>query len=279
MDGQKEFHVNRESIRPLLGSEDTQIIFQRHCNYDRVQGGLIEESIETQKDVIRSFIEHIKESLSLEELKDTYFLFAASNTESSNGFKRCVETTDIAMHMIEEFLRQNGISSSNIININESANYNGVHQDRHLTEPKMFTDNTGYLDFLKEKHDGITRDFWIDFEEDLSKDIREQLNAEGPDEIVKRSERYIQVLQRYSSLFHEKKPNSRLIIWSGTHYDVISPLVKQRILNYEKSDIVGVDYCGGISLLLKPDGSITANVNGVNCPFDLQDNLQPQRHF
>lgn len=97
--------------------------------------------------------------------------------------------------------------------------------------------------------------------------------------MVDRGVRYVNILQRYSKFFHKKTPNSRLIIWDGTHYDLISPLLKQRVLYYDKSDVVNVNYCGGISFLVDRANVITVNVKGVNYPFDSQDKMSLHRRF
>lgn len=275
-----EFYVNSASIKPLVSMNGSQIILQRHCSYDRVNGKLNSESIDYQNMIVTSFINDFKNSTSIDELKNTYFLFASSNTTSNGNFKRCVETTNVAMRLIKSFLEENGISLNHIINLDEGLNYGSVvHENKHLTEPKMFTDSSGYFEYLSEKHNGMNKAFWIDFEEDLSKEKRLELNSEGPDEIVERAVKYINVLQRYSKLFRSKFPNSRLIIWCGTHYDLISPLVKQRILDYDKSDIVNVDYCGGISFVIDEFDNISVNLNGINYPFDSQYSKQHHRHF
>lgn len=275
---QEPITVDSQAVTPLLNTNETQIIFQRHCNYDRTNGGLVEESIKEQQKIIFQFISSLGNNPI--DLKNTYFLFDASMTSSSTDFKRCVETTSIAMDAIKTFFQTNGIPTSHIINLNEELHYNNsIHENRQLVEPKMFTDGTGFREYLEEKHGGINQNFWIDFEEDQSKEKRQQLGAEGPDEIVNRANFYINVLKRYAKIFHSKFPNSRLIIWCGTHYDVISPLVKQKVLNYDKEDIVKVDYCGGISLLIDTTGNIMVNMNGTNYPFDSQYNKQPQKHF
>ena len=280
MEKSNRLNVDSSAIFPMINEFQTQFVFQRHCNYDRNNGLLLPESVSKQKEIVKSFIVNMSNIITLDDLKNTYFLFTSSNTISSVDFKRCVETTNIAMKYISEFLKSNNISLDHIINFNEKSNYNNqVHEDKLLTEPKMFTDSTGYLDYLKTKHNGININFWIDFEEDLSKEVREQLSAEGPDEIVERAVRYINVLSRYANIFNLKYPNSRLIIWNGTHYDLISPLVKQKILDWEKFDIVNVDYCGGISLVVDKEKNIVANVNGINYPFDFQDSKQLHRHF
>ncbi len=272
--------IDSSAITPMINNNETQLIFQRHCNYDRNNGGLIPESINEQIRVITSFIDNLKTTFTLDEIQNTYFLFTSSNTTAKENFKRCVETTMIAMELIKRFLQENNIPLNHIINLNENTNFNGsIHESKQLTEPQMFTDATGYLDFLKTKHNGINLDFWVDFEEDLSKEKREELGSEGPDEIVQRAVWYINILQRYADYFHKKHPDCRLIVLNGTHYDLISPLVKQRILGWEKADTVNVDYCGGISLTLNEDGEIIANINGTSYPFDSQYNKPHHRHF
>ena len=276
---QEPITVNSKAIIPLINEDETQIIFQRHCDYDRANGGLVEDSIKEQQKIISQFIIGLG-NINTDDLRNTYFLFDASMTTSSIDFKRCVETTNIAMEAIKSFFKENNIPTSHIINLNEALNYNSsIHENRQLVEPKMFTDSTGYLEYLKEKHGGINLDFWIDFEEDNSQEKRQELGAEGPDEIVDRATFYINVLKRYAKIFHQKFPKSRLIIWCGTHYDVISPLLKQKALNYDKEDIVKVEYCGGISFLIDKANNIMVNINGVNYPFDSQYNKQLHRHF
>lgn len=266
--------IDSKAIIPMINKNQTQLIFQRHCNYDRTNGGLILDSLDNQKIVVSSFIDSLDS-----DLENTYFLFTSSGAISSDNFKRCIETTNIAMELIKQFLQENNISTNHIINLNEESNYNNsIRESKQISEPQMFTDSTGYLEYLIDKHGGINIDFWIDFEEDLSKEKREEFSSEGPDQIVERAVFYINLLQRYATYFHTKYPNSKLIIWNGTHYDLISPLVKQRILNLEKSDVVNVEYCGGISFILD-ESSIIANINGTNYPFDSQYNKQPHRHF
>ena len=92
--------VSSSSIKPLVKQNESQIILQRHCNYDKSQGSLTPESIEYQYLIVTSFINELKNNLTLEELRNTYFLFDSSNTISSGNFKRCVETTNIAMEII-----------------------------------------------------------------------------------------------------------------------------------------------------------------------------------
>ena len=272
-----KINITSAAITPIPDIFETQIILQRHCNYDKSNGNLLDSSVKDQEKIVLEFLK----SLEGENLENMYFLFVCSNTVNANSEnKRCVDSTNIAMHLIQSFLEYKGISKNHVINLDEDLNYDmQVKQTDKFAEPSMFTDKKGYIEFLKEKNNGMNQQFWIDFEEDRYKLERENLNAEGPDEIVERGVHYINVIQRFSNYFHIKKPNSKLIVWCGTHYDLISPLAKQTIFGYEKSDIINVDYCGGISFEIDKTNNLIANVNGHYYPVNFEDIKQHHRHL
>lgn len=266
-----ELTINNYSIIPLIANNQTQILLQRHGDYNKISGVLTLDSKYVQNRLTKSFFNNLNDSF------NTYFLFVASNTQNNKGYKRCVESLKIPMKIATEYFRTLNLYSIHVLN-NKKEYYHTIKESGLLSEPQIFTDKTGYLEYLKEKHGGINPDFWIDFEEDQSQEIRKNLNAEGPDEIVDRSIYFIKTLQRYSKYFHNTHPNSKLFIWVGTHYDLISPLVKQKVLNWNKTDVVYVDYLGGISLILDDD-NICSNINGITHPFDSPDNLQLLRRL
>lgn len=269
--------INSDAITPITAFFETQIILQRHCSYDKANGNLVDDSKTYQEKLVLQFLHDLEK----QNLDNIYFLFIASDTVNANNEQqRCVDTTNIAMNLIQFFLESKGISKSHVINLDENLNYDiKVKQTNKFAEPSMFSDKKGYMEFLKEKNKGMNQQFWIDFEEDRYKIEREELDAEGPDEIVARGVHYINVINRFSNYFHIKKPNSKLIVWCGTHYDLISPLAKQTIFGYEKSDIINVDYCGGISFEIDKSNNIIANVNGHYYSVDFEDIKQHHRHL
>ncbi len=270
-------NITNIAITPTPDIFETQIILQRHCNYDKITGVLLESSALQQQDIVLKFLNDLEG----QDLDHIYFLFVASNTVNANSEnKRCLDTTNIAMHLVQSFFKSKGLSTDHIINMDQTLNYGmQVKQTNHFAEPSMFTDKKGYFEFLREKNQGINSQFWIDFEEDIYKVEREKLNAEGPDEIVSRGVHYINVLQEFSNYFHIKKPNSKLIVWCGTHYDFISPFAKQTIFGYEKNDVVSVDYCGGISLGIDNSNHIITNVNNQFYPICFEDIKPHHRHL
>lgn len=141
----EEMKINSLALVPQVSFNETQMIFQRHCAYN--DSGLSEESANYQKSVVNTFLNSMDG-----DLENTYFLFTASNTISGDNFKRCVETTNIAMELFRDFYEEKGVSVDHVMNFNNQSNYNfSVHESRHITEPGMFNDGTGYLEFLKEK--------------------------------------------------------------------------------------------------------------------------------
>lgn len=268
----KDITINSSSIVPMIDISNTQYIFQRHCAYDKSNDTLISESVEKNKEIVNNFIKKLNK-LNPRDLYNTYFLFTISPTINGNDFKRCLETIKIVIELLKRYYEEVGLEMNRLINIDN------IHESRHLTEPSMFTDESGYLEFLKDKNSGINQNFWVDFEEDNYKEDREIMNGEGPDEIVKRAEKYISILHRYAKYFHEKNRDSKLIIWNVTHYDLISPLCKQDILKVDKDNIVLVDYAGGISLFEDDDRQLLANLNNTIYEFDFQYIKQLHRRF
>ena len=269
--------INSDALTPIPDFFETQIILQRHCSYDKANGNLLDDSKAYQERIVLQFLHDLEK----QNLDNIYFLFVASDTINANSEQqRCVDTINIAMKLLQSFFESRGINKNHIINLDENLNYNNqVKQNKNFSEPKMFVDQTGYLEFLKDKNNGMNEQFWIDFEEDRYKDEREKFDSEGPDEIATRGTYYINVIQKYSSYFHIKKPNSKLIVWCGTHYDLISPLAKQTIFGYDKSDIINVDYCGGISFEIDKSNNVIANVNGHYYPVDFEGIKQHHRHL
>jgi hypothetical protein len=54
--------------------------------------------------------------------------------------------------------------------------------------------------------------------------------------------------------------------------------VKRDFLDYEKTDVVYVDNCGGLSFSISESGEITVNLNGENYPFELSKEKTAKSH-
>lgn len=268
-------NINSSNFFPDLKNGETQIIFQRHAKYDKETGEMIDIDVTTEVDY--NYFKTLLSSISDEERENIFVLFIASDTKNVNGIERAIFSTQIAKSVVGKLFQDYGISSSHIVN---NVNFGTrIKSDSNLIEPKMFIDNTGYLDFLKNKYNGINREFWIAFEEDLNREYRLEIFGEGPDEIVDRAFSYLTTIQRYSNYFHSVNPNARLIVWSGTHYDLISPFIKQMVAKLDKEEEVSVDYNAGIGVTISKDGKFITSINGIY--YDLGDlvSMQLHRHY
>lgn len=69
----QEFTVSKKAITPMTNEYKTQIIFQRHCNYNKDDGSLKKESIQEQKKLVKDYLSDLTKTINREELKNTYF--------------------------------------------------------------------------------------------------------------------------------------------------------------------------------------------------------------
>ncbi len=254
--------IEKETIDnsvPELGG--TKIVLQRHAKYDRSVGSdsvgsLTREGAEdTYQQSIAAF-EEMLSGLSDEEKTSLAFLVLASDTQYAGGGRRSVETAEMVIKGLKDTFAKYGLAEQQLLNV--SGNFSNNDKPRltpDLGEPKMFENSPEFVSFLKEKYGDLTIDFWRAFEEDKEKETREKLGAEGPDEIVERIKLVINVLSRYSRLYHKNNPNHRLIIWAVTHYDTISPFVKRELYGVEKDFKLEVDNGAGISINIDPEGN------------------------
>lgn len=268
-------NIKSNNFVPDFFNCETQIIFQRHANYDKEKGILLDTEKTISVDGL--YFKTLLSNLTEEEKHNLYILFTASNTIDKNNLMRAYDTTEIARTIAENEFTNNGIPKLNIIN--NSFPISSTKKDINLVEPNMFIDDTGYFQYLKNKYGGVNRDFWIAFEEDIEKKYRLSVLGEGPDEIVDRALSYLNFMKRYSDFFHNKNTNSRLIIWSGTHYDLISPLIKQLVLKIDKKEEVSVDYNAGIVINIDKYGRFLTVIDGLYYDLGDLDNLWHQRHF
>lgn len=268
-------NIKGNNIIPDIANEETQIVFQRHSNYDREEGILLDT--EKTLAIDNLYFDTLLSNLNEEEKQKLYILFIASPTTGNKGLMRAYDTTEIARIMAEDKFMNNGIPKTNIVN---NIKFDSLtKKDKDLVEPNMFIDRTGYFQYLSNKYGGINKDFWMAFEEDLEKQYRLSIAGEGPDEIVDRALHYLSFMRNYADYFHKKNTNSRLIIWSGTHYDLISPLIKQLVLKLDKKDYVGVDYNSGITINITKEGKFITSIDGLYYDLGDLDNMQLHRHF
>lgn len=272
--------IGREEIRaqlPEVGG--TEIILQRHGEYirdphDPRAGSLTAESAQEQLQRGQSFITDLVTGLP-EDQRDSFdVMIVASDTQYKNGGRRSFETAQAVQEGMSAALAEAGLSQDHILNtVNPvrtpggSLAVGGPRATPSLREPQMLY-NQEFNDFLAETYGPQTRQYWIAFEEDRHAEERVAMGAEGrpvegPDDIADRMVYTLDILRRYSGVYHAAHPGRRLIIWAATHYDTISPLVKLKLAGGNKEDALGVDYGGGITIDITPDGEATSTIAGT----------------
>lgn len=265
--------VEKEDIvLPQLAPGETSIVFQRHGKYNRDH---------TAEDAGSISQESASELYSYDRLQfdklfaqdNAYVLFVSSDTQYAGKGYRSLETAQVAQDAAVESLENIGLSpSERILNFNPDFNI-APHLDTlqairplaGIREPQIFNPrDNAYLQHLQETHGyadpelktGLSSAAWDAHERDSEKDIRETTDAESEDELINRTKKTLAVLERYARVWHANHPGKRLVIWAASHYDTLSPLVKEAdgILRNEDGTLSNayqpIDYGGGVVINL-----------------------------
>lgn len=266
--------IEKSDIEPLpIKVGETEIVLQRHGVYERsadspIIGSLTEKGAEDVYNISRNFFRSLFEGIPQEERSNLDILVIASDTQYRGGGRRSVETANKVMEAIREELKQFGMNDSQLLNT--SGKYRSDEGPRtmpDLREPQMLDNSPEFVAFLKDKYGDLSKEFWLAFEGDIERETRQAMKAEGPDGITDRIKHVIEVLRRYSRMYHAKHPEKRLIIWAATHYDTISPYVKREIIKAGKDAALGVDYGAGISIHVDAGGNLATRISGNDYKF------------
>lgn len=243
-----------EEMKPIEKGE-TRIILQRHEKFDRdresvVAGHLTEEGVDDGHVDSARRVENLIEQTPESERDELYFLVLSSDSVFIKG-ARSLETAEIVTEELSKSLEKYNVNPDNILN--NSHKYSGSKKGEpritpNLREPGIFEEPLDFLKFMKDKYPDM-KDFWVAYETDVEKDKRKELGAEGPEEMADRINKFMGVLNRYSSAFHKSNPNSRLVIWNTSHYDTISPWFKKYVMHESATGkYLPVEYGAGVSI-------------------------------
>jgi hypothetical protein len=265
--------ITRSDIsREIPDVDGTEIIMQRHEKYIRDveherSGSLEPEDAKKSYDQAVEILASKLESLSDEERKNVDILVIASNTDygKAKGM-RSFETADEVMKGALEVLDRFGLDNSQLLNSKSAVSKKNDRpvpsKNKTIQEPRFISQSPEFLKYLKSKYGDMTQEFWQAFEEDWEKTERERLGAEGPKDILERYNKFIEILKNFSEHYHKKHPGKRLIIWPVSHYDTISPYIKNKIEKTDPNKYLPVDYGAGISLVIDREGNITSKIQG-----------------
>lgn len=259
--------VLSERVVPESG---TRIMVQRHGKYERdlkssIAGSLTPEGVKSTIVESQERIKNILDNIPEKERADVMFLVLGSDTAYGQG-ARSMETAQIALDAIKEELKERGLDESQILNTTNKyrdTEKGKVRPTAAIREPLMIKESPDFLEFLKEKYGGMNFDFWFAYETDADKEKRLEMGAEGVDDMANRLNQFITVLKKYSDLFHKKHPNKRLVIWTASHYDTISPWSRKFLLGQNVIDApMPVDYGAGISIDMDQEGNSSTIMGG-----------------
>lgn len=266
---------------PKLQSGMSAIIFQRHERYERDPsaenaGSVMPEARDSALKRYKDFFNEVfnEDTTSVE----TMLLFVASDTQYAGRGYRSMETAQIAQDAALNIMEELGIDpQERIINLNPEFNTDNfeatgqsIRPDKGVREPQIF-ETTDYVNHLKEKYgasNGLTPAAWSAHEADTEKETRELFGAEGVHDMLARTKKSLAVLERYARVFHANNPSKKLIIWVASHYDTISPLVKDAT-STSFEDYVPVDYGAGVVIELSKDSGPTLSAQGQKVALKL----------
>lgn len=274
--------IEKEDIvLPELKVGETSIVFQRHGKYNRDPsaddaGSISESSAQEMYEYDKSQFDKLFTQ------DDTYVLFVSSDTQYAGKGYRSLETAQVAQDAAVESLESLGLSpSERIINFNPDfkiaphlETLQAVRPLAGIREPQIFNPrDSEYLRHLQETHGyadpesktGLAPEAWDAHERDAEKEVRETTDAESQEDLIDRTKKTLAILERYAHLWHTHNPDRRLVIWVASHYDTISPLVKEvdGVLRNEDLSLSSayqpIEYGGGvvINLPASPEDDIT----------------------
>jgi len=265
-------------IAPQLEVGASVIVFQRHEQYERNSqadnaGSIIPDVIENAKQRDKDFFFEVLARDSIDS--ETMVLFVSSDTQYAGNGYRSMETAQVAQDAAVEAMSELGINpAERILNFNPAFKTNNfeatgqsVRPDKNIREPQIF-ESMDYVSYLKEKYGGLTPEAWAAHEMDAEKEKREEFGAESVFEMLERTKKSIKIMERYSRVFHANNPNKKLIIWATSHYDTISPLVKDAT-DTGFDTFVPVDYGAGVVIELGKDSEPTLSAQGQKVALKL----------
>lgn len=230
-------------IIPTLGAGDTSIVFQRHGEYDRHHDSETAGSI--TKESAEDMFNHNK--IVFDDLfrqEDVYVLFAASDASFADKGYRSMETARVAQDAATQSLEDLGLNpNERIINFNPKfsiASHKETDSDVRplagIRDPQVFNPrDIAYINHLQEvggyadvdNKKGLSPNAWGIHEVDGAHEARELTGAESQAELIKRTKKTLAILERYAHVWHANNPGKKLVIWTSSHYDTISPIVKE----------------------------------------------------
>jgi hypothetical protein len=285
--------ITTSDLEPIVPDIDgTTYILQCNVRDDRDLessdiGALKPEAALGEQQNAEQYFESIFDQMkaSGEDLSSVQILVMASNATLrthvglTSKHRRGYETAEQALVGVREAMAKSGIAEEQLINNISSAD-KGPFEMSTMKDLEIMEEGKRNEGFVKEmmarfgeKADayGQGNRFWIEYENDSPEvmELRKKYGVEGPDEISERVGGYLNSLEYNARQYHELNPGKRLIVWTVSHYDSISPYVKRGIFHIDKTMGLGVDKGAGIVINSRPTGEATTRIAGQEFPVRL----------
>lgn len=273
-------------VLPRIG--ETTFVLQRNAKDERSPespnyGALTPEAAEKTRTDAKVYFEKILNSLKPEERSQVEILIVASDAtlvapegqEFNSPHKRSLETAAEVMNGAREALNESGLSEDQIINSSlpairgraEEGSRENIAEFTELEPLEILRKSPEFVQYLKDKY-GAGKEFWVAYEADIEKSKREELGAEGVEDIAKRMSHFLKLLSRYGRMVHSRQKDKRLIVWAVSHYDSLSPFIKANVLKRPATDYLPINAGGGITLEISKEGKAKTELGGQE--FDVR---------
>lgn len=268
--------VKLEDIRPEIPeSGGTIMVLQRNARDDRSDpkdiekfGTLIPEAAERVKEQARDFFDKILKRLNEGERGKVRVLVVASDaslimpTGDKSPHMRAVETANKVIEGVKDSFDGNSVDRDQLLNESASSEKGPVKMSG-LVDLRMFEQSPEFVAYMTEKY-GPNKDFWIAYEEDAEHEKRIELGVEGPSEIADRVRTALAaLLQSIAKEYHDKNPDTLLYVWAVSHYDSISPFIKECVYKKDPAKTyVPVESGAGITIKIDRENKTAETIIG-----------------
>jgi len=242
-------------------------------------GALDEGQAKLTETQYKDFTDGIFKNLSPEERAKVDILVIASNANLrmpggvNNPHKRSMETAEHILAGVRASMTEHGV------NLNQLLNKTGKPIELtsgRLIDLKMWEQSPEFVEFLYKKY-GDSKELWVAYEEDRHKDIREQMGAEGPNDIADRIGDYMATLDNAMKLYHQHHPGRKAVVILNTQYDSAAPMIKKFVLGQPMGDYVQIEKRGGIVFEVSADGIMSTSIQGHEYPVSFSKLLKDKQ--
>ncbi len=184
------------------------------------------------------------------------------NSEHRRAFDTASRVIDSVASVLDKYKMPADILSSNPILFKRLRDLNMLHD---TDDPN----SVAFLHFMTNKY-GTGHEMWAAYEDDTEKETREKYGVEGPHEIADRVEYSVKLMKRLADSYLRGHPDHRVVVWSVSHYDNLSPFIKDRVLAGDTTKLfLPMNKGSGIVLHQESSGRLSTTVDGHT--FTLED--------